>query len=157
MRTLANLYTYNAWANAKVFALCRDVDQAQLDELAPGTHGTLTETLKHLTQVEAIYYALMLRDQPPTSQELRDQLSVRDVMWFADQVTLVGRQYRELLANASDAFFDEPPTKHDGLLQVLSHSAQYRAQVFSVLGQHGIDVPNLDYVLFVKSARSAGV
>jgi hypothetical protein len=47
-------------------------------------------------------------------------------------------------------------TKHDGLLQVLSHSAQHRAQVFSVLGQRGIDVPDLDYVLFVKSTRSRG-
>lgn len=164
MRTLADLYAYNAWANAQVFALCRDVDQAQLDEHAPGTSGTLAETLKHLAQVEAVY-ALMLQDRPLPTQESPEQFFAHDVAWFADLMARVGREYAELLANASDSFYDEPLrvpwfdfalTKHDGLLQVLSHSAQHRAQVFSVLGQRGIDVPDLDYVLFVKSKLSRG-
>jgi uncharacterized damage-inducible protein DinB len=164
MRTLADLYAYNAWANAQVFARCRDVDQAQLDEQAPGTYGTITETLKHLAQVEAVY-ALMLQDKPLASQESPDQFFAHDLAWFADLMVRVGRQYTELLANASDAFYDEPLrvpwfdfvlTKHDGLLQVLSHSAQHRAQVFSVLGQLGIDVPDLDYVLFVRSKLAGG-
>lgn len=159
MRTLADLYAYNAWANVQVFTLCRDVDQARLDEQAPGTYGTLAETLKHLAQVEAVY-ALMLQDKPLASQEPRDQFFAHDLAWFADLMVRVGRQYTELLANAGDAWYDEPLrvpwfdfalTKHDGLLQVLSHSAQHRAQVFSVHGQRGIDVPDLDYVLFVKS------
>jgi uncharacterized damage-inducible protein DinB len=163
-RTLADLYAYNAWANAQVFALCRAVDQAQLDEQAPGTYGTLTETLKHLAQVEAVY-ALLLQDKPLASQEPRDQFFAHDLAWFTDLMVRVGWQYTELLANASDAFYEEPLgvpwfdfalTKHDGLLQVLSHSAHHRAQVFSVLGQRGIDVPDLDYVLFVESKLAGG-
>ena len=66
---------------------------------------------------------------------------------------------------ASDAFYDEPLsvpwfdfalTKHDGLLQVVTHSTQHRAQVCSVLGQHGVEVPNLDYVFLVESGRPRG-
>lgn len=164
MRTLSDLYAYNAWANAQVFAVCRAVDAARLDADAPGTRGTLTETLKHLVQVEAVY-ALMLEDKPRPTAEERDEFIAHDLTWFAETAARVGQGYADLLANAGDAFYAESLnipwfsfalTKHDGLLQVLSHSAQHRAQVFSVLGQHGIKVPDLDYVLFVRSKLSGG-
>ena len=160
MHTLSDLYAYNAWANAQVFGACRRVDQARLDEEAPGTFGSIAETLKHLAQVELVYY-LMLRDQPlPASQEARDEFFAHDLAWFAETLARVGQGYLDLLAHASEDYYSQPLnvpwfdfalTKHDGLLQVLSHSAQHRAQVFSVLGQRGIEVPDLDYVLFVES------
>ncbi|HLZ21530.1 MAG TPA: DinB family protein [Ktedonobacterales bacterium] len=164
MRTLRDMYAYNAWANAQVFAVCRDVDQARLDERAPGTFGTLTETLKHMAGVEAVY-AQMLQDKEPGAEGAQDAFFAHDLAWFAETTARAGQVYSKLLANASDAFFDEPLhvpwfdfalTKHDGLLQVLSHSAQHRAQVFSVLGQRGVEVPNVDYVFFVMSKLSGG-
>lgn len=160
MRTLADLYAYNAWANDQVFAACREVAQSRLDDDAPGTFGSIAETLKHLAQVELVYL-LMLRDQPlPATQEARDEFFAHDLAWFAATLARAGQGYLDLLASADDAFYDQPLhvpwfdfalTKHDGLLQVLSHSAQHRAQVFSVLGQRGIEVPDLDYVLFVEN------
>jgi uncharacterized damage-inducible protein DinB len=159
VRTLRDLYAYNAWANAQVFGICATVDQTQLDEQAPGTFGTLTETLKHQIQVEAVYLHI-LRDEAPNSEGPRDAFFAHDLAWLASRTAQLGREYSDLVATASDAFYDEPLhvpwfdfqlTKHDGLLQVLSHSAQHRAQVFSVLGERGIAVPDLDYVLYVQS------
>lgn len=160
MRTLTDLYAYNAWANDQVFAACRKVDQSRLDDDAPGTFGSIAETLKHMAQVELVYL-LMLRDQPlPATQEARDEFFAHDLAWFAATLAHAGQGYIALLASAGEDFYDQPLhvpwfdfalTKHDGLLQVLSHSAQHRAQVFSVLGQRGIEVPDLDYVLFVES------
>lgn len=160
MHTLSDLYAYNAWANGKVFAVCRGVDQARLDEEAPGTFGSIAETLKHMAQVEMVYF-LMLRDQPlPASKEARDEFFAHELAWFAETLARAEQGYADMLANADDEFYDQPLhvpwfdfalTKHDGLLQVLSHSAQHRAQVFSVLGQCGVEVPDLDYVLFVES------
>lgn len=159
MRTLHDLYAYNAWANARVFAICREVDEARLEEEAPGTFGSITETLKHMVGVEAVY-AQMLRDQPLGDKGEREEFFTHDLAWFGELAERLGQSYLALLAGASDGFYDEPLrvpwfdfalNKHDGLLQVLSHSAQHRAQVFSVLGQRGIAVPDLDYVLFVES------
>lgn len=164
VRTLRDLYAYNAWANAQVFAICGGIDQARLDEQAPGTFGTLTETLKHLIGVEAAYLH-MLRDEAPNSEGPRDAFFAHDLAWFASRAAQLGREYSDLVTTASDAFYDEPLhvpwfdfqlTKHDGLLQVLSHSAQHRAQVFSVLGERGVAVPDLDYVLYVQSALPGG-
>lgn len=158
MRTLSDLYAYNAWANDKVFAVCRSVDQTRLDENAPGTFGSIAETLKHMAQVEVVYF-LMLQDKPLPSGEARDEFFAHDLTWFAETLARIGQGYLELLANANDDYYSQPLnvpwfdfalTKHDGLLQVLSHSALHRAQAFSVLGSRGIEVPDLDYVDFVE-------
>lgn len=152
---LRSLYAHHAWANARVFAACRDVDQQQLDEQAPGTYGSIAKTLQHLVVVEDAYVH-MLRDESPAQIESRDD---HDLPWFARRAAELGREYLDLLARADDAYyagplvvpwFDFALTKQDGLLQVLSHSAQHRAQVFSILGAHGVEVPDLDYVLFVE-------
>jgi uncharacterized damage-inducible protein DinB len=159
MRTLQDLFAYNAWANAQVFAVCRDVEQAQLDATAPGTIGTIAETLTHLVGVE-VAYIFMLRGEMDALQRLRGQSSTLSLEALAQRAARLGEEYRELLAGADAAFYDEPLnvpwfdfalTRRDGLLQVLSHSAQHRAQVFSVLGERGVEVPDLDYVLYVKS------
>lgn len=161
MRTLEDLYAYNAWANARVFALCGEVEQqAQLGDEAPGTRGTLTETLQHLVVVEDVY-ARLLRGEATETLESRN---AHALAWFTDRSGQLGQEYTEILRGADEAFlgaelrvpwFDFHLTKHDGLLQVIHHSALHRAQVFSVLGQRGVEVPDLDYVNFVES-RLAG-
>lgn len=159
MRTLENLYAYNAWANAQVFAVCRVVDEQWLEEQAPGTYGTILDTLRHLVEVEDVY-ARMLSGGSMENVETRED---HDLGWLADWVARLGQQYAEMVAGAGESFYDEDLnvpwfdfhlTKHDGLLQVLSHSAQHRAQVLSMLGARGLKVPDLDYVLFVEEQQA---
>lgn len=159
MHTLRDLYAYNGWANARVFAVCRDVDRPRLEEQAPGTFGTIAETLQHLVVVEDVY-ARMLRGDPVEEVEAREE---HDLEWFARRSTQLSQEYAEIVAGADATFYDEPLrvpwfdfhlTKHDGLLQVLSHSSQHRAQVLSILGARGLEVPDLDYVLFVEEGAA---
>ena len=152
-----DLYRYNAWANARVFAACRGVEPATLQGDALGTYGSLEETLKHLVSVEDAYLA-MLQDKLPGG-EGRDQYFAHDLPWFAERSSQLGQAYLALLPAFDDAtlasplrvpWFDFPLTKRDGLHQVLSHSGQHRAQVLSVLGARGAEVPDLDYVMMVE-------
>lgn len=55
---------------------------------------------------------------------------------------------------ANGRTFDLCEQAADGLIQVISHSSQHRAQIRSVLGQHGVQVPDLDYVLMLRESRS---
>jgi uncharacterized damage-inducible protein DinB len=161
-RSLRDLYAYNAWANAFVFDQCQNLDRAQLEQQAPGTIGTLDETLKHLVRVEDAY-VYMLRGDPLERMEPREEYVAHDLTWFAQRAAQLGGEYAALLASADAGYFDgalDVPwfdfalTKRDGLHQVLNHSAQHRAQVFSVLGERGMEVPDLDYVLFVQSRQT---
>ncbi|HZS91937.1 MAG TPA: DinB family protein [Chloroflexota bacterium] len=157
MRILTDLYRYNNWANARVFAACAALDAALLREEAPGTHGTIEGTLKHLVGVEAAYL-LMLQGLPLDQGDGQEAYFAQELAWFAEHATQVGAGYLQLLADQGDAlldrdlavpWFDFALTASDGLLQVLSHSAQHRAQVLSALGARDFEVPNIDYVFMV--------
>ena len=52
-------------------------------------------------------------------------------------------------------WFDFALTRRDGLIQVLSHSAQHRSQVLSWLSRQGIQTPDLDYVLMLRETHEA--
>lgn len=158
-RILQDLFSYNTWANAQVFGVCQGVDHAQLDAQAAGTIGTITQTLAHMMGVEAAYI-LMLRGELDALQRIRAEAASLTLSDWAARAQRLGEEYRGLLAGADAAFLDQPLTvpwfdfaltKRDGLLQVIHHSAQHRAQVFSVLGERGVKVPDLDYVLYIRS------
>jgi uncharacterized damage-inducible protein DinB len=162
MLILADLYRYNVWANARVFEACASVDTAALQEDARGTLGTIDETLKHLVGVEDVYLA-MIQGHPPASREAREAYPAHDLAWFADRARQLGDGYLDLLSGEGDAllerpltvpWFNFPLTARDGLLQVLSHSAQHRSQVLSTLGARGVEAPNIDYVYMVGSTRA---
>jgi uncharacterized damage-inducible protein DinB len=160
MRILTDLYRYNNWANARVFDACAALDAALLRREAPGTHGTIEETLKHMVGVEAAYL-LMLQGLPLDQGDGQEAYFAQDLGWFAEHAAQVGAGYLQLLTDHGDALLDRPLavpwfdfalTAADGLMQVLSHSAQHRAQVLSALGAQGLEVPNIDYVFMVGGA-----
>lgn len=160
-RTLKDLFAYNAWAHAVMFAVCGEREQAHLEAAAPGTLGTITETIKHMIGVEDVY-AAMLRGRQIDEAGSREEYYNHDIAWYSERAVHLGTTYQDLLDQATSAFYDEPLqipwfdfalTKHDGLLQVLSHSAQHRAQVLSALGALGVHVPDVDYVQFVQQRQ----
>ncbi len=157
-RTLAALYRYNAWANRRVFDTVLGVDAARLEVQAGGTQGSIAGTLKHHVGVEDVYLTMLSGRDLPNDPAGLEQYMAQSLRWFAARAAELAEGYQALLASADDAFLDAPLlvpwfdialTKHDGLLQVLGHSGQHRAQVLSVLGAQGIEVPGVDYVEMV--------
>jgi len=73
MRTLRDLYAYSAWANARVFAACRDADGAQLAAAAPGTFGSIHETLTHMVGVENAYLHMLRGETPAAAMGPREE------------------------------------------------------------------------------------
>jgi uncharacterized damage-inducible protein DinB len=154
METLRRFYHHNAWANRRVFAIARAQHATLLAEAAQGTTGSIEATLKHLVGVEAVYFA-MIQGQDLRTLEQRDAFYAHDLDWFRTAVDTLGERYQELLAHIDAGTLERALvvpwlkarlTVHDGLMQVLVHSAQHRAQVFSALGARGYPVPDLDYV-----------
>lgn len=161
-RALRDLYAHNAWANARTLAACHSLNREQLEAGAPGTYGTIVDTIRHMVGVEDAYL-YMLHDQSPERMGPPDIYFGQDADWFIQRSAELARGYADLVATLNPdtldqplrvPWFDFPLTKHDGLLQILTHSGQHRAQILSVLGERGLDVPNLDYVAFVEE-RSA--
>jgi uncharacterized damage-inducible protein DinB len=164
MQTLIGFYRHNGWANARTFELCEQAAGGLLTDAAKGTRGTVDETIKHMVAVEAIYLSMVQGEDVSRDLADRDQYFAQDRSWFFGRGRELSGEYLALLNQKDQAWldgplrvpwFDFPMTVHDGLIQVISHSAQHRAQVLSVLGQHGVEVPDLDYVLMLRETRTA--
>jgi uncharacterized damage-inducible protein DinB len=94
--------------------------------------------------------------------EDRETFHAHDLGWFREHVQDLGRGFIGLLESASAEtlrrdlrvpWFNFELTVRDGLLQVLSHSAQHRSQVLSWLSASGVSTPDLDYVLMLREKR----
>lgn len=163
MATLVKLFRYNAWANRRVFDVVAGVEAGELARDAKGTQSSLEGTLKHLMGVEDVYLMLIQgRDMGAAGSQ--EAYFAHDLAWFRDRAEEVGRGYAELIANADEALLGRPLaipwiaaplTVEDGLAQVLTHSAQHRAQVLSALGERGHAVPDVDYVLMLQEEQAA--
>lgn len=163
MKTLRQLARYNAWANRRVFETCAAIPASQLDEAARGTVGSVGETLAHLVEVEDIYL-LMLQGRDSGELTNDDSYLTHDTPWFAQRSIKLGGAYKSNLETQDEDWLDSsftvpwfgfPMSRRDGLLQVWTHSAQHRAQILSVLGAHGIDVPDVDYIFMLSQEQDA--
>ena len=164
MKTLLQLVRCNTWSNRCVFDLCDTVAPALLRETDQGSVGSIEETLKHLIGVEDSYLAMLRGEDLTRGFASREAYEAQELTWFRDRSTDLGEGYLALLADRDEAWlssplrvpwFDFPMTMRDGLLQALSHSAQHRAQVLSVLGAEGVPVPDVDYVIMLRDAHRA--
>jgi len=165
METERRLVHYNAWANRRVFALCASVEGERLRETDGGSIGSIEQTLKHLVGVEDVYLQMLEGREPGGGFGSQDEYFGHDIAWFRARSEEVADGYLALLDGRDEAWlegtmrvpwFDFPMTLRDGLLQALTHSAQHRAQVFSVLGAQGVAVPDVDYVLMMGEESGAG-
>jgi uncharacterized damage-inducible protein DinB len=163
MQALLDLFRHNAWANAKVYGLAAALGDRLIGAPAPGTQGTVQSTLAHLARVERGYLA-MIEQRPRDALERREEYLAHDLAWFVDEMRDLGSAYLAAIEASTPASLERelsmpafafPVSAREGLLQVLTHSAQHRSQVLSWLASQGVETPDLDYVVMLGELRSA--
>lgn len=161
MNELRELFEHNGWANDRVFELCGRLAPELADVEAPGTRGTVRGTLAHLAAVEELYLG-KIEDRDVSFLVPGQPYHEQAIDWFRRRLQEAAREFVQVVELADEAvlareltlpWLDFPLRVRDGLLQVLSHSAQHRSQVLSWLGARGVDVPDLDYVLMLRERR----
>jgi len=175
MPVLHELLRHNRWATARVFKVCAGADPGLLTESAGGTIGTALQTLAHMVSVEEGFSAMMglaLQHHGVgsdfrflvTPAGLEDGYSGHDLGWYAERAAaldtfllddVVGAGEEHLEDEIRVPWLDFPMTTGKGMTQVLVHNAHHRSQVFSVLGERGVKVPDLDYVIMLAKEQTA--
>ncbi|MGI8916414.1 MAG: DinB family protein [Chloroflexota bacterium] len=155
MRTLQLMFQHNEWANRRVMDVVARFDPALLSAVAMGTSGSIDQTIKHLVGVEDIYL-LTITGRDFSAFGSQEAYFGHDLDWFRARVEALGPAYSALLDAEDDRLLERPLvipwinaplTVREGLIQVLAHSAQHRAQILSTLGDRGHTVPATDYVV----------
>jgi len=174
MAFLSELLRHNRWATARVFKVCAGTGPALLRENSGGTIGTALETLAHMVSVEEGFSAMMglalSRHRAAVEFDflvapdgLEEGYFSHELGWYAERALALDTFLLEVVGAAEEnleheirvPWLDFPMTIAKGVTQVLVHNAHHRSQVFSVLGERGVKVPDLDYVVMLAKEQSA--
>ncbi|HEX9091157.1 MAG TPA: DinB family protein [Anaerolineales bacterium] len=147
--TLIELILYNNWANAKVLAACQELTADQMAATAPGTYGSIRNTLGHIIRAEADYVGRMTGERPQPAFEWKDEPDLADVATFAAQVgeTLLDTVQRipptYLVHEEEDG---ETLDYHARLLfiQVINHGIEHRTNITTIISGLGLTAPEVD-------------
>ena len=163
MRTLQLMFSHNDWANQRVWDVLSHLDGSVLGDDAKGTVGSIEQTVKHLVGVEEVYLQ-RIQGHDLSASGTQEEYFAHDLPWFRRRASTLGQSYAVFLAGADEQLLElplvipwipVPLTVREGLIQVLTHSAQHRAQILSTLGERGQEVPYVDYVVMRTEGQSA--
>jgi uncharacterized damage-inducible protein DinB len=145
-----DLAGHHAWATAQLLAFCQGLDEATLEATAPGTFGTIIETLQHLIDSEASYF-FRLTGAWPEPQWRGDKVVGLDVL--AERAAVLASTLERFLAGDWDAERLGEARGDEGevfavragifLAQALHHANEHRAHVCTILGALGYEPPDV--------------
>lgn len=154
--TLVELIRYNNWANTEILATCQRLTAEQLSAAAPGTYGTIRDTLEHIIRAEASYVGRMTGNRPHPPFKWEEQPALADISAFANEVA------RALL----DAAQRIPPTsivheEENGkfidyqarllFIQTIDHGIEHRTNITTILSGLGLPAPEVDGWAYLSS------
>jgi uncharacterized damage-inducible protein DinB len=143
---LLELIHHKTWATRKLIALCQSLDPALVDTTAPGTYGTIRKTLVHLVNSDRNYYRRLCGEQPWARMD-EDTTQLETLVERFDEVVT---GWASLAQDAGLADRDLQYPKGEVVkgavvfAQSIHHGDVHRAHVLSILGSHGLQVPELD-------------
>lgn len=144
-----DLVGHHAWATTEILTYCQGLDEETLKATAPGTYGTILETLQHMIDSEASY-VFRLTGAWPTRLWPGDErvglavLAERSVVLAGElECFLAGDWDDERLGEAYGD--NEVFAVRAGvfLVQALHHANEHRAHVCTILGALGNEPPEL--------------
>ncbi len=153
--TLHELFRYHRWATLKLLDYCASLPPERLDDTTPGTMGTISETLTHLIASDAGYQARMVGDP---SRRIKDPASL-SLANLRQHFVTQSKGWESILADM-DAYdpeieaqpeedYPHVPHARDLLIgQALHHGNDHRTHICSILGAHGLEVPELDVWMY---------
>jgi len=145
---LIDAFQHNAWATRELMAICRELSEAQLHATAPGTYGSVIETLRHTVSSEAGYCARLTAEEPGWDRRAKE---TPDLDELAKRIDELDARWERFLAHPFDAERTFVFPWHDGidrdvpagvvLVQALHHGNEHRAQIATVLSSIGVTLP----------------
>lgn len=149
-----DLIEHHRWATNQLLTFCRDLPPGTLDATVPGTYGSIIQTLRHLIDAETSYtYRLTgAWERYPWNDDAAGGPDVGlDVL--AERATAIYDVLQPFLASAWDSERLGEARGDEGevfavragvfLTQLLHHANEHRAQVCTILGALGYEVPDV--------------
>lgn len=141
-------FAHHLWTNLRLIEVCQTLTDEQLTHVAAGTFGSIRETLAHIVRAEERYLTFLIGqeftnvpkpDATTPLEELRDRAQQSGIALQ----TLAGQKPPDQEVKVGDSKEAEMLPAQILFLQAIHHAQEHRTQVATILGQLGIEPPNL--------------
>lgn len=139
--TLLELVRHKTWANLLLLESCERLTPEELNASAPGTYGTIHETLRHLVDSDESYFATITGHR--AIPVMSDDATIGDM---AQRVRQMSPSWESLVVEADLGTRDILTS--DGwrtkgsipMAQSIHHANDHRAHILTILGAHDIEL-----------------
>ncbi|HYP41129.1 MAG TPA: DinB family protein [Chloroflexia bacterium] len=157
---LRTLFDYSIWARDKMLAAIETLEESQLRDVEKtGVYGSIYDTLAHLAVSEWLWLQRCMGESPlklPKGEDFAGLSALVDwwndthaeAVQYLNSIT-EGDLSRELTYMAPDGKERTRKMWHM-LLQIPNHQTEHRAQIGTMLGQLGVEVPPTDLVVYLS-------
>ena len=159
---IRTMFDYSLWARDKMLAAVRTLDDDDLKESEhKGVYGSIHDTLVHMAASEWLWVRRCTGLSPvklPKGDDF-DSLDTLVEFWDAAHGEAMGLLSemeesdlsREITYTAPDGKTRTRKVWHM-LQQVTNHQTEHRAQIGTMLGQMGVEVPPTDLVVYLSES-----
>lgn len=145
---LGDAFAHHTWATFQVMDACDALSPEQLEITAPGTYGSILETMRHIVGSDSWYLHRLSGERYPTIEEAEmDLVELRAAMernadaW--PEILAADPDPDEFLEVRRDDGSGYRAAKGIRLAQVLHHGTDHRSQVCTALTVLGIEPPEI--------------
>jgi uncharacterized damage-inducible protein DinB len=147
---LDDAFAHHVWATMRLIDTCLPLTAEQLRTTAPGTYGSILETMRHLVGGDSDYLSIMTGDRAHLVEaDHMDLPALRAAM------EKHGDHWSEQLAKDldpdtmvhevdEDDGYERDATIGVRLAQALHHGTDHRSQICTALTAIGVDPPGID-------------
>ena len=155
MNGLLEMFRHKTWATLRLIEHCQGLEDEHLDATAPGTYGTIRETLRHLVEAEEGYLSILTRERFASKAEAEAFIGTADRLpdgpvrldELAKRIRRMGPHWEAMAQDADLPGRDVTTT--DGwhlpgaviMAQTIHHAGDHRSHVMTILGARGLELP----------------
>ena len=155
---IQNLYEYNRWANAAIFAAASKLTPEQFTRDLRSSHHSVRDTLAHILAAEWIW---LERWNGTSPRALLDPAEFPTIDSIQTRLRAVETGCVEFIDGLTDESLAKPITYTNTkgeewtytlgqmLQHVANHSTYHRGQVTTMLRQLGLEARAVDYLVYV--------
>lgn len=155
---LGDAFDHHIWATEVLIDVCTALTPEQLKTPAPGTYGSIVDTLRHLVQSDGWYLSFFREDRTALTDEQAERMGLAELR---SAMTSNGAAWTALLAGEidPDAVIVE---RGEGwelhspfgvrLAQVVHHGTDHRSQICTALTSLDVTPPDIDLWAFARAS-----
>lgn len=156
----AEAFRHNLWANLQQLDACARLGDDELVATAPGTYGTVRDTLVHIFASEGRYVSAFPGQAEGMLSEAAPFVgfeSLRDYAVASGQALLdaASSQPAELILKGTYRGVPYEMPASILLIHAINHATEHRAHIVSILSQRGVETPRLDGIGYFQVGAHA--